>query len=82
MLSVRQVAEHYHAGVSTIWRWVNTIPGFPAPLKISNGMSRWRRADLEAFDATRSRSGAKAPQSAADAPKGVLQRTRGRRTRR
>jgi predicted DNA-binding transcriptional regulator AlpA len=82
LLSVRQVAEHYHAGVSTIWRWVNTIPGFPAPLKISNGATRWRRADLEAFDASRSRSAAKATQAAADASKGVLQRTRGRRTRR
>ena len=43
-LSVRQVAERYGIGVSTIYRGVRTGT-FPAPLKIC-GMNRWAISNL------------------------------------
>ena len=46
-LSVRDVAAHFGCGVSTVWRLVKQGT-FPTPVKIG-GMTRWRRADIDAF---------------------------------
>jgi predicted DNA-binding transcriptional regulator AlpA len=68
LLSVRDVAYHYQVGPSTIWRWTRSVRDFPQPVKISNGCTRWRRADLEAFDASRQRSVTSSPVPAPSTP--------------
>ncbi|MBL4928916.1 helix-turn-helix transcriptional regulator [Fuscibacter oryzae] len=45
-MTVKEVAGHFNAGVSTIWRWVKN-GDLPPPVKIG-GSTRWRRADIEA----------------------------------
>lgn len=49
-LRVREVADLLGIGVSTIWRWLKRNPDFPRPVHLSNGSTRWRVADLEAYD--------------------------------
>lgn len=51
-LNVVEVAARYSISVSTIWRWLKTNPNFPKPVHPSNGATRWRVADLDAFDDT------------------------------
>lgn len=48
-LSDNQTGERYGVGRCTIWRWVNEV-GFPAPVKLSPGCTRWRLSDLEAWE--------------------------------
>lgn len=50
-LNVRQVASRYGVSVTTIWRWVKSLPGFPLPHRISRGTTRWDENELEDFDA-------------------------------
>ena len=52
-LSDRAVAQRYGVSRPTIWRWVKVLRGFPAPVKVSEGTTRWVLGDLEAFDLTR-----------------------------
>lgn len=59
-MSDREVAERYKVSPPTIWRWVKTLDGFPQPVKLSPGCTRWRSADLEAFE--------KAPAAEVDTP--------------
>ena len=49
-LSVRNVAARYEVSVPTIWRWLKNGKSLPAPIHLSNGTTRWRIADLDAFD--------------------------------
>jgi prophage regulatory protein len=49
-LSDKDVAHRYSLSRSTIWRWLKTNPNFPKPVRPSNGATRWRVADLDAFD--------------------------------
>ena len=49
-LSDKQVAERYSVSTATVWRWAKETPGFPAPVKLSPGCSRWRVADLLGFE--------------------------------
>lgn len=51
-LSDKDVAHRYSLSRSTIWRWLKTNPNFPKPVRPSNGATRWRVADLDAFDDT------------------------------
>ena len=44
------VAKRYSVSRPTIWRWVKSLDGFPGPIQISVGTTRWRLADLEAWD--------------------------------
>jgi predicted DNA-binding transcriptional regulator AlpA len=44
------VAKRYSVSRPTIWRWVKSLDGFPGPIKISAGTTRWSVADLEAWD--------------------------------
>lgn len=46
-LSVREVAQHFGCGASTIYRWVKSGV-IPHPVKLG-GLTRWRRADIEAL---------------------------------
>lgn len=47
-LSVREVAQIYGLGVSTIWRKASAGE-FPKPIKTGPGMTRWRYEELEAW---------------------------------
>lgn len=45
------LAAHFGVNRATIWGWVNRN-GFPAPVKLSPQMTRWRWAEVEAWEAT------------------------------
>lgn len=51
-LTDRQVAERLAVSRATIWRWVRRGT-FPAPLKFSPGITRWKLSDVEEFEAER-----------------------------
>lgn len=44
------LAAHFGVTRATIWKWV-TRNGFPAPVKLSPQMTRWKLADVEAWEA-------------------------------
>ena len=48
-LSVIQVAERLGVLRDSIYRW-KRLGGFPAAYKLSAGSSRWRLADIEAWE--------------------------------
>lgn len=47
------VAERYGVSRTSVWRWQKKDPKFPAPVKLSDGCTRWKLADLEAWEANR-----------------------------
>ena len=47
------LADRYGVSRATVWRWVKKTPGFPQPVKLSPGCTRWRASDLEAWEASR-----------------------------
>ena len=53
LISDQAVAKRYSVSRPTIWRWTNTLLGFPKPIKLSGGTTRWKLADLQAFDRSR-----------------------------
>jgi prophage regulatory protein len=44
------LAAHFGVNKATIWSWVKRN-GFPAPVKLSPQMTRWRWADVSAWEA-------------------------------
>ena len=53
-LSDKDVARRYSVSRPTIWRWLKIKLGFPTPIKIAEGTTRWRLKDLEEFEGRRS----------------------------
>lgn len=49
-LSDKEVAERYSVSRPTIWRWVKTVPGFPSPVHLARGTTRWAVAALEEYE--------------------------------
>lgn len=49
-LSDRQVAERYSVSRQTPWSWLKNDVDFPQPVSLSRGCTRWRLADLEAWE--------------------------------
>jgi len=49
-LTVDQVACRYGVARSTIWRWASTRDGFPKPVRIAEGTTRWAQSDLVRYD--------------------------------
>lgn len=47
-----QVGERFGVGRATVWRWTRDQT-FPKPVKLSAGATRWRIADIVAFEAAR-----------------------------
>ena len=47
MMTVKDVADYFGCGVSTVWRW-HQIGVLPKAVKIG-GMTRWRRSEIEAM---------------------------------
>lgn len=50
-LSDKQLAERFRVKRGTIWRWHRTNPQFPRALTLSPGCTRWRLAEVEAWEA-------------------------------
>lgn len=46
---IKQAAQFLGMGESTVWRKVKDEPGFPQPFKLSERVTVWRVADLEAY---------------------------------
>lgn len=57
-LTAHRVANRYHVGVATIWRWSRERDDFPAPVKLGDNCTRWRLADLEQWESTRGKGAA------------------------
>lgn len=57
-LSDQEVAVRYSVSRPTIWRWVKTQFDFPAPVKVTEGTTRWRLDDLEKFELARGQESA------------------------
>jgi predicted DNA-binding transcriptional regulator AlpA len=53
-LSPEQVAARFGVSKTTIWRWRGSKNNFPQPFTLSSGTTRWRLADLEAWEAEQS----------------------------
>ena len=56
-LPVKIVAERYGVSVETVWRWSRADQGFPKPVSLSPGCTRWRLADLEDWEAAKAAGG-------------------------
>lgn len=52
LLTVREVAQRCTVSRATIWRWVKGANGFPQPLRLAPGTTRWRLQDVLAWQAT------------------------------
>lgn len=56
-LSDVHIAKRYAIGRTTVWRWVQQ-GRFPQPVRLSNSCTRWRLADLEAWEQSRQKGAA------------------------
>lgn len=52
-LTDREVAERYGVQPITIWRWSDSLDGFPKPVKLAGRTTRWRTDELEAWEKSR-----------------------------
>lgn len=50
-LSDIDVAKRYSVARPTVWRWAKETHGFPKPIHISPGTTRWRLSDLVDYEA-------------------------------
>lgn len=50
------LAAHFGVSRATIWRWANESNGFPAPVKLSPQVTRWRWADVQAWEAAQAQA--------------------------
>lgn len=50
-LSDKMMAARYSVTREAIWKMSRTVPGFPKPVKVSAGTTRWILAEVEAYEA-------------------------------
>jgi prophage regulatory protein len=55
-LSDRQTAERFGVSRCTVWRWLRE-GGFPRPIKLSAGCTRWRLSDVERWENEKTQEG-------------------------
>ncbi|MBN7783669.1 AlpA family phage regulatory protein [Ponticoccus gilvus] len=48
-LSDKQLADRFAVSRRTIWNWFDA-GHFPAPVRLSRSVTRWRLPDVEAFE--------------------------------
>ncbi len=53
-LSDRDLASRFGVTRQTIWRWPR-VAGFPKPVSLSPGCSRWRLEDVQRWEADRAK---------------------------
>lgn len=51
-LTDKQMAARYGVSRCTVWRWVKKNE-FPAPIRLSEGCTRWRDGDVDAWEQRR-----------------------------
>jgi predicted DNA-binding transcriptional regulator AlpA len=51
LLDLQAVADRYSVTIRSVQNWMKINPEFPAPLRFSRRIVRWRLADLERFEA-------------------------------
>jgi predicted DNA-binding transcriptional regulator AlpA len=51
LLTDNEVAALFKVSKQTIWRWIKTSEGFPKPLKVEKGSTRWRLSEVVAYEA-------------------------------
>jgi prophage regulatory protein len=49
-IDVKAVAARYDISPATAWRWPKERAGFPQPIKLGPGITRWKLAALEAWE--------------------------------
>lgn len=54
-LSDQQLAARYGVHRTTLWRWAKSVPGFPKPVILSHGCTRWKLSTLERWEANLSK---------------------------
>ena len=52
-LSDAQIAARYGNHRTWTWRMLKADPVFPKPVKLSSGTTRWKLADIEAWEAAK-----------------------------
>lgn len=52
-LTDRQLAERLGVSRPTIWRWNREVDDFPKAVKLGPACTRWRLAEIEAWEAAR-----------------------------
>ena len=52
-VSDKQLATRYGVSRPTIWRWLKTDSTFPRPVSLSPGCTRWKAAEIEAWEESR-----------------------------
>ena len=55
-----QVSKRLSVSRASIWRWA-AMGKFPAPVKLSEGVSRWRLADIEEWENAKAAQSKAAP---------------------
>ncbi|MCW3780267.1 helix-turn-helix transcriptional regulator [Defluviimonas salinarum] len=49
-ISDKQIAERWGVHRVTPWRLAKSVEGFPQPVKLSANVTRWKLADIEAWE--------------------------------
>jgi len=52
-VSDKQLAARFGVSKPCIWRWAREHSDFPKPYKLSPGCTRWKVAEIEAWEAAR-----------------------------
>ncbi|WP_371311882.1 helix-turn-helix transcriptional regulator [Pseudovibrio flavus] len=52
-VSDKQLAERWSVSRQTIWRWIESDPTFPKPVKLSPRCTRWRLPEVEEWEKAR-----------------------------
>jgi prophage regulatory protein len=45
------IASRFGVARKTIWGWVHTDPTFPKPFKFSTRCTRWKKSEIDAWEA-------------------------------
>lgn len=51
LLTAEALARRFDVDASTIWRWHARRPDFPRAIRLGGRCTRWRVADMEAWEA-------------------------------
>jgi prophage regulatory protein len=54
-ISDKKLAERWGVHRLTLWRLASKVAGFPQPVKLSPGTTRWKLSDVEAWEIAQER---------------------------
>lgn len=55
-VSDKQLSERFGVTRPTVWRWHRTDPTFPRAVSLSPGCTRWKLAEIEAWEKAQERA--------------------------